>query len=297
MIKAFLKYFSFALIIAFSFSSCDYVDKPGDGEITPPPVGGEDTRRVLVIDFTGHRCAGCPTAAKEANAIAKDFSERVFALSIHPDIEGLTDPQTTGDQFNTDWRTPEGNQYQDQYEVPGAIPTGTVSGTEVNGSVLYASGTWRGQAESLIAEERPVTIETEVTFNDNTRVMDISSNIEFHMSLDGDYNLVLATIENNIIDWQKNGTSQFPADSDFSGGNIPDYIHKHVLRNHINGLTGESLVTGSVDAGATFENNNTSTLPINIGDDDGEEVSIYAYIYEVNSFEIIDVTEVHVIGN
>ncbi len=181
---------------------------------------------------------------------------------------------------------------QSWYDIVG-LPFGSVSTIENNGGVAYTFANWRPVAEDAIFEDRLIEIELEIEYNETSRLMQISSEIDFVAEAEGTYNLIFAVVENNIEDWQKNGTGvDNPADPNFIGGNISNYIHKHVLRSHLNGLSGEEVTSGTTASGASFSSGNTSTL------DEAyvaEEVSIYAYIYNTETLEILDVVEKHII--
>jgi len=118
------------------------------------------------------------------------------------------------------------------------------------------------------------------------------ADVTFETALDDNYNIVFAVLETYIIDWQKNGSGGVPADSDYPYGDIDNYVHKHVLRKHLNGLLGEEVNAEPVNAGAEFQLTASEELS---EDYVAEEVSIMAYIYNVNTLEILDVTESHII--
>jgi len=286
-----LKLIALAFLAPICFFSCDEVENP-NLEPPTPPVG---SRRALIMDFTGHLCAGCPGAAVAANEIATAFPDNVFVLAVHPDVDPLTPPLAGGqeDPFTTEWRTDVGNHYQSNFNNLDNLPTGVVSGISEGGNYLQQSSSWQGTISELVFTSMPAFINLEIDYDETSRQMDIETSVEFRMNLSGSYGLVLATVENNIVDWQKNGSSSSPADPAFGGGDIDNYVHKHVLRNHINGLSGEEIVSGEAVEGETY---NLSHSDILSEDFVAEEVSIYAYVFNTETLEIIDVVETHVIN-
>ncbi len=79
-----IKYILFFSLLSFLWS-CDEVEQPfEEGAVIQPPEG---SRRVVILDFTGHNCAGCPAAARSANLTAEDYPNNVFVMSIHPDVD------------------------------------------------------------------------------------------------------------------------------------------------------------------------------------------------------------------
>jgi len=287
--KKFNKYialFSLAILIG----SCCEVEFPNLE--TPAPPNG--SRRALIMDFTGHLCAGCPGAARIANEISATFPDHATVLAVHPDFLGLTTPLSGNedDPFTTDWRTPEGNHYQSIFNISSSIPVGVVSGLQENGAYETQALSWQGQVSDLIFQERPATVDLQADYAEDTRTLDISSSVLFQQDLEGSYGLILATVETNIIDWQKNGTSTTPADPAYDPGDIDNYVHKHVLRNHVNGLTGDIVVSAGALEGEAHDFSHTAVLSEDFVQ---EEVSILAYVYNTETLEVIDVVEHHII--
>ncbi|MFK7755788.1 MAG: Omp28-related outer membrane protein [Flavobacteriales bacterium] len=301
------------LAFSFLFTACDEVEFPFEGQVdsacegldspffegnqTLDPEQQKATRRVLIMDFTGHRCAGCPAAALEANNIATDYEGEVFVLGVHPDIPSLTAPaesaEEPGDAYFTEWRTPEGTNYESIYDIPGALPLGVVSGKSANGNFWLQWASWRSTTEPLLVEDRLIEVELELDYNESTRGLQASGEVSFLAPSDGTYSLILAVVENNIVDWQKNGSSGAPSDPNFPGGDIPNYVHKHVLRKHINGLGGTELNTGT----PAIQGDVYSYCEAGIIDQEFniDEVSIYAFVYDISTLEILDVIEKKII--
>ena len=68
------------LIILFITFSCE--DAKVSNVIGPVP--SSFTKKVLIEEFTGHRCTNCPAAAKEISAIQNIYGDQVIAIAIHP---------------------------------------------------------------------------------------------------------------------------------------------------------------------------------------------------------------------
>lgn len=302
------------VLISLALTSCDKVENPFEGQAADSACEGvespffegnqpldtallETTRRVLIIDFTGHRCAGCPAAALEANDIASEYQDEVFVLGVHPDIPSLTAPAETaeepGDAFYTEWRTPVGTNYQDIYSIPGALPLGVISGKAVNGNYFSQWASWRSLVEPLLIEERLVNVEVEIEYNESSRGIRVLGNVSFLAPLEESHSLILAVVENNIMDWQKNGIPpSAPSDPAYAAGDVPDYLHKHVLRKHINGLGGIQLNTEAVLEGDVYSFCEAGSIEEEFNAD---EISIYAFVYDNSTLEILDVVEKKII--
>ncbi len=286
---------AFAALMLFLITSCDKKENP---VVESETVLNEssDSRRALLIDYTGHKCGICPSAGREAIEISEDFPGQVFSLAVHPNTN-LNVPNSIENnilgKFLTDWRTEEGNQHGEHYG-PFALPTGTVSGTVHQSSYTYGSGSWRALCEELNAQQRKVSIDIQLSYDTTVRMINIESKIDFNTSLEGDYNYVLAIVEDNIIDWQKNGATGFPSDDNYPGGDIENYVHRHVLRAQINGTRGEALIEGGFDF-TSFAHAHLSHESELDEEFNEEEISIYAYIYNITTLEIEDVVVAHII--
>ena len=161
-----------------------------------------------------------------------------------------------------------------------------------------------GQWSSIVADE----LEKEVKFGISINVtqtplmladqFDIAINSEAIISMNGDYKLVVCITENNIVNWQKDGD-----DDD------PSYIHKHVLRSFLTPTWGTDLSSEEINANDQFsngfsciisdlENNNIehsqNTLTLGTGNAGNWNINnlyVLAYIYDVSSYEILQVKE------
>ena len=67
------------------FMGCDQIESPYS--VTPPVSGGSNDsvaiRKVLVEDYTGHKCQGCPAAHEEANVLKSFFQDSIVVITIH----------------------------------------------------------------------------------------------------------------------------------------------------------------------------------------------------------------------
>jgi hypothetical protein len=86
--------------------------------------------------------------------------------------------------------------------------------------------------------------------------------------VDHDLNLTVQLIEDHVIDFQYNAAATPP--------DIPEYDHRHVLRDNLNGTWGEPLVTGSAPASTPISKSFTYTLPANVVH--AENCALVAYV-------------------
>jgi hypothetical protein len=289
-------------VVLALFTSCDYVDDPTEDTNTGGGGGGggPDTtlamkRDILLMDFTGHQCSNCPNAAVTAEGIYEDYPEQVTVLAVHPDLQGLSTPVDgdPGDPFVTDFRTPIGIQLQNQYDIQ-FMPIGVVSGMEIDGSYWMSVGNWRSTVESVIDDPKIAEIDITLDYDSTSRSLNISTSTETIEEWDGMYTLSVVMVEDSVVDWQKNGTGGQPSDPNYPYGNIPDYVHRHVLRGAVNGTGGTGLVTTDqiTSPGLTFDEDFSHSVSEEY---DHSHMYVYAYVYNANTYEIIDVSHAKLI--
>lgn len=276
--------------LALAFASCDYVDNPVEegGGTNPDPAGN---RKVIVMDFTGHNCPNCPSGAVEALNIHDDLG--VLVMAIHGDFPGLTNPAgaNEGDPLFTDWRTDEGINLQQLYDIP-FIPSGVVSGFSSGGTYWQPVSGWRSICEELIAQSQKAEILFDLGYNEVSRELSGSVDVELLEPFDGDLRLVLALVEDSIVDWQLNGNEVNPSNPEYEGGLIDHYMHRHVLREHLNGDSGATILNGTGSEGDTYSYSVNSTINASYN---AEQTQLFAYIFDAISLEILHVEEISLI--
>ncbi|MDX1348944.1 MAG: Omp28-related outer membrane protein [Putridiphycobacter sp.] len=288
----------------FAFFSCDKIEKPyiiiteldttlydgGNFENYVPPsfdVNTNTERNILIEDFTGHQCIFCPAAADVAKAIEDSLPTRVFVATIHaaPTSTGTSpfqEVKTSGNKYTTDFTTPEGKEIAAHLaNVQGASagnPVGTVSRVTNNAGEIYlASSAWKQQTIDLLDTDLTLNIQAKSSYFSSTRGVFIHTQMEFLEDVSGEFAVVIYAIDNEIIDWQKNG-----------GQDIPDYKHHNV---HIgNVFAGESFgrtfINGAVEAGQKFEKDFSYQLPADLPK---EDMHFLIFVVDKGTEEVLQV--------
>ena len=275
-----------------SFTGCDYVSNPNEGDGgNGPDITAR--RYALLIDFTGHNCQNCPAAAKEAENIVEDLGECVLVLAAHGDFPGLTNPVGLyeDEPLHTDFRTPEAIHLQNIFDV-SFLPSGVVSGIETGGTYWQPFNSWRSLCEEIIAQDAPAEIAVDAAFNANNRNYSGQVNVEMLQPFDGDLQLTLTLVEDSVIDWQLNGTKASPANNEYEGGLVENYVHRHVLRRNLNGVSGTVINSGSATTGDSFSLDFNTTLEDEFNE---EHMYLYAYIYDGATYEILHAAAVKLV--
>ena len=289
---------AFATAIVLLFSACDFVTVP-DQELLSGGPGSNDTtvtidsvRKVLLEDYTGHKCPNCPSAAATAASIAAANGDDVIVIGVHAGF--FANPMASGTQFLRDFRTTAGTAYDGFFGISAiGNPNGMINRKDYTSSTVVHvknPGTWSTEVAAELTKPATAGVEIENTYNSSTRVLNCSVNSMFFYDTltGGPYKLVVMMIQNSIISDQQDGSTY-----------VPSYIHEHVLRANINGTWGDNLLTGAIVAGDLISKSYTYTLPATfpiaggasstVCDDN--ECYIVAFIYNDATKEVIDVEE------
>lgn len=283
------KYFLFSLLSAAVLFSCDKVEDPynvttGGGDTTVTKV-----RKVLLEDYTGHKCGNCPEAALTAHTIKATWGERLVVIGVHSGFfaKPLAAP------YDYDFRTVPGTDY-DLFFGNGVAgnPNGLVNRMDYPTSThIKSHSNWGTIVDGLMAEEPEAYIEISNSYNTSTRVLNTTVHTEFLKLLTGDYKLIVLLTEDNIVkpqlDYSKPSGQQ----------NVLDYVHHHALRAAISSSSwGDMIATGGVAAGDTVVNTFSYTLPATFPATNGiapdpDHCYVVAFIYDAATYEVIQVEE------
>lgn len=231
------------------FWGCDkieepYMKQPGENGNTEEVV-----RKILLEEFTGHRCPNCPQGAQMAKLLKSVYGDRLVTVSIHAGF--FSNPLSS--PFNYDFRTPEGNALNAHFGVV-QNPTGMVNRTEFEGSRLLSPAAW-GSAMTVFEDMDPGFALRLSASKGSAASYSLAVEVEALQEMQGDFYLVAVIIEDGIIKPQKtDDLVNHPT------GEILDYEHNHVLRTGITGIWGEKLNENSMDVGQKVAKSYTFTL-------------------------------------
>ena len=291
--------------LVMSTVSCDKITYPTkivteldtalftDGQFAeyPWPVFAANTntnRNVLIEDYTGHKCPNCPEAAEVAEALEIANPGRVFVTSIHTGAGGdgffqSVDVSCTDQTqaFCYDFRTNEGNTYGEDFGSGfGFIgnPQGTFNRAKFGTSdMFYFKSNWGANVNTLLNEnDLKVNLQAEGNYYAASNGIYLHIQSEFIEDLTGNYNIVTYVVQNQIIE-----------DQDVDGVFETDYHHHNVFLGCIDGEAWGHAIGGTDPASGTkVQTDYSYVLPTGLTSTD---IHFLTYIYDVNSFEILQV--------
>jgi thiol-disulfide isomerase/thioredoxin len=295
-------------ILLFNITSCDIIEGP---YLIDNNTNTVDTntfvKKVLIEDFTGHRCPNCPAAAEELVSLQDFYGDRVIGIAIHPSSPAFSTPSPlTASSYTYDFRTQFGDDIDNIFEITTVgLPRGMVNRTGFDTQHQLGKDEWSSIVQTEL-EKAPIfgiTLSSNVSNGNGT--ISITAEALTNINLDKkekieDYNIVICLTEKNIVQWQKDNTA----------GDIEDYEHNHVLRTMINTTFGESIGNSFVDGDiwekdysidiTTLENTNEnySLNTLFMGNGNCKEwnednMEIVVYIYNTSNYEIVQVEEKH----
>ena len=274
-------FFVAILLFGILFSGCDKIEPPykeGGNNGTE-----ELTRKVLLEDYTGHTCVNCPTAAKKGLELVDLYEGKLIMMAVHAGY--FADPKAA--PFDNDYRTPAGTAWDEFFGMSAAgNPIGMINRQQSQGVYTVENGDWGTGVAAVIADPASIKIGINTTYNAANRNLAISLTTTALLALEPALKIVACVVEDNIVSAQRNN------DATIGGATITDYVHRHMLRENVNGTWGEELAAaGQATAGAVFTKNYSLTLNSTYNAD---HVSVIVFVYNALTYEILQVEEKHI---
>lgn len=237
-------------------------------------------RKVLFEMFTGHKCVNCAEAELYVHELQEQYENQLSIISIHAGYYAW--PDQSG-PYTIDFSSQVGDVLHSSFAVV-ANPIAMINRMEYNNNPLLNQSDWLTVFESEISKSVEAFVLIDNNYNDQTRELNTSLEIKFLEEMDGDFKVCIFLTEDNNVAPQKNNNPDVGPVPDWT-----DYVHRDVLRSSLNGTWGEMIASGNITAGSMY------TLQVNnfILDDDlkDEDCSIVAFLYNAETFEILQVAE------
>lgn len=271
---------TFAVLLAGLFiASCDkieegeYLKNPNNSQPTPGDTTGQKTlfRKVLILDFTGHKCGNCPKGHKIINNLESAYHEAVVPVAIH--CTSYANPQA-GTAFEADFRTEEGEYLVGYMDLEG-LPSGLVNSMDPL-SISSAPTEWA----TMFAQYNNVLPELSVEVVPTLAGGSLTTNVKLtaEVACARKLSLCVYVVEDNIIGGQ--------TDYESNPETIENYVHNHVFRTSHSGALGESVKdnTEELAKDATIEKSYTKAFS---SDWNAANCKVVAFVYDTDSKEVL----------
>jgi hypothetical protein len=254
VLKIFLVLFPVFCLI---FNSCTKIDAPyasaSHGNIKDTIMNWDTikaVRKVLLEDYTGHKCVNCPEAAITARSLEELHEGQLVVMAVHGGFYAL--PSSTG-EYTLDLRTKAGEDWNNEFTVV-LYPSGMVNRKVFATSRILGPDKWGSSVDQIISLPPDVQMMITNTYDSNSRQVISTVYSRFLAELPGEYSLTVCIVEDSIIGAQKNNNPNIGPYPDWY-----DYVFNDVLRGSLNGSFGEVLTT-SPDTELTYLGRFQSTL-------------------------------------
>lgn len=206
------------------------------------------TKNVLIEEFTGVKCANCPTGHQLVKDLKNTYPDKVIGIALHSNFLGS--PYTGSPDLRNAKAEDliSSTNYGPLSEKPTAIIDRTYNAAI--SSYLQGKNLWANAVAAQISKTTPVNIAITKAFDDNTRELKVQIVAQFTDAVAENCRLVVALTEDSIV------AEQLQPDG---STHDPNYIHLEVLRDFLTANVGNSFGTPG-DKGRVFIRNFTTTL-------------------------------------
>jgi hypothetical protein len=236
-------------LVVLLFSSCDKIKAPyassKHGNIIDTVMDWDTVvpvKRVLLEDYTGHKCVNCPEATVIAHTLEASNGGKLIVLAVHSGYQALPG---TGN-YAADYRSEAGEAWNIDFGINSINPLGMVDRKEFEGNRILSKDVWGNDVALALNETPQLFMIISNAYDTNTREVKSVIYSNFQSSLPGTYRLTVCVVEDSLISDQKNNNPGVGTTPD-----IHDYVFMNVLRGSVNGSYGEVL-TASVDPYLTY---------------------------------------------
>jgi Outer membrane protein Omp28 len=266
-------------LIAVFFISCDKIEEPFAEE-----SGLVDSdRKVLLEEYTGHKCPNCPQGSKIAQDLKSTYGDRLIVVSMH--VGWYASPDATG-SYTADFRTEIGEQLETDFEVQ-LYPAGVVNRKPYNGDLSLSKDAWVSAVSSVISIQDDALLTIGHTYNEETKALKIDVSTTFTEVESDAYN-VCVYITGDTISPQKN--------SDPELGPSPlweDYYHHGIFIQAPSGTYGKALNDGvKPNPDEPYKLSFETTLKEGWK---AEQCHIVAFVSKTDTREVVQAEEVDII--
>lgn len=271
----YIKLFGILAAGLLGFSACDYVSNAT--ETTSGGGGGGNNpsiiyRKVLVEDYTGHKCGNCPAAALVLKHIDTTYHGKVVPLAVHAgffaNINGT---------YPTDLRSTAGTDYDNTFGISIAgNPNGLVNRKGFGSSSFIKLHTlWESEVISMDTMKAKFSLRITNNYNSTLGVLNTSVTVKSLENQSGNYNLIVLLSEDSIIAEQLDYS--LPSGSQL----VANYEFNHVLRGAVNSSWGENVFNGTINFNDSIVKsyNNFAINPLY----KPAKLHVVAFIYDADS--------------
>ena len=174
--------------------SCDKVKEPFIEKNNLPQDTHQVVQKVLIEDFTGHRCGNCPRAHEKIEELHGIYGDKIITIAIHSGYFAMPAPASG---YPADYRCTEGNEITNLYGVTD-YPTGMVNRKEVNSQKLLAYSDWGSVIADLTQQQPQLGITLTNAYSVASRQIQTIAEIKFKSDVNEQLKICFFVTEDRI---------------------------------------------------------------------------------------------------
>lgn len=270
----------------FAFMGCDKVESPfyetlneEDVTVEFPDVDPATVyRKILIEEFTGHRCTNCPAGHQVLEGLQEQYGDTLVAVGIH--YGSLAKPN--GEKFSYDFRTDAGNEVGARYQIE-SIPAAIVNRNMKQGG--WQRDQWANVLRDVDRKKVPAAVQ--IINQYDADYYSVKANVKVTLLEDYDHPLylVIFIIEDGIVKPQKDGNQD-----------IDNYVHNHVLRASLTDPFGFPLRGGAANWTQGDSETYAASVEFFYTDWDPENCHVVAFLLDQSNNDVLQVETANVIN-
>ena len=239
MKRIFLNIIAFVCMACLLLSGCDKIEgdfyqivQNEDVTVTFSDINPDEVyRKILLEEFTGHRCTNCPQGHQTLESLHQQYGDTLVTVGIH--YGALAKP--FGSMFSYDFRTEVGNQIGDAFSIDG-IPAAIVNRMDKSGG--WPREQWASVLRDVDRSKVSAAVQLINEYDVASKTLKANVKVTTLKAIDHQLRLILFVVEDGIVKPQKDGNQD-----------IENYVHNHVLRCALTDAFGFVLTNGSWNPG------------------------------------------------
>lgn len=226
-------------------------------------------KKVLVEEFTGHRCTNCPEGHRLLAALSETYGDTMVAVCVHAGSFAMP----TG-SFPADYRTTEGSELAADFSIT-LYPSAVFNQSAYNGAYEVSKDNWSQAIEHF--NHQPAVAAIQMINEVSGTTLTAHTKTTFLSDYEGPVKLALFVAEDSIVSPQKDGSNT-----------IEEYVHNHMLRGSLNGTYGAFITPdGTVTSGTGY----TKSYQLSCADKPWvfAKCSVVAILMDATTHEVLQV--------
>ena len=295
------------LVVVLFLNACDKIEQPYEQGLVSGPIDGIEVKsdsskilikKVLLEDYTGHKCGNCPKAIDTVDAIEAAYPGKVITVSIHSGYYSTYSSAPYKYNWVVESPTKPGyNALDEFFQISDqGNPNGMINRKDydiINFSHVKGIDIWKTAVAAELSSPLKASIYLINKFDPSNNNLQTTAKIKFLSSLSGPYKIATMLVEDHISCDTSAGRVLPQKDYRINPDDDFNYVHKHVLRDYLFGAFGDTLatnpnandtITRTFTKNITLKKNGSDTTPYYINADD---LYVIVYIYHANTYEII----------